>query len=203
MACGSFLLTGGPFLNGASKLMAYISRTDGLPPIPPLRWTDPDAMQERIDAYFTECAEREEPATVTGLALALDFVNRNGLLRYEAGEVGGLTLDETTRRALQHTVKRAKSRIEAQREVALYQGKVNPIGTIFSLKNNFGWIDRQETTGPNVTIQIASFDPSQTIISNVMGRQAIEAQSVALTEVFTPQSVTIDQGRVKVDNEGE
>jgi hypothetical protein len=181
----------------------YFPRPNGLPPSMPPKWMDAEAMQAACTKYFTEMAEKELPATVTGLALALGFSDRNGLIRYANGEVGLEVMDDATRQALSYTVKRAKAYIEDQAETRLYQGKVNPIGTIFSLKNNFGWIDRQETTGPNVTIQIASFDPSQTIISNGMGQTALEAQAVALTEGFTPQSVTIDQGRVKVDNEGE
>jgi hypothetical protein len=181
----------------------YISRQGELPPVPQLKWSDPDAMQAACEAYFVERAEKELPATVTGLALHLGFSDRHSLIRYIAGEVGANEVDETTRQRLSHVCKRAKSYIEEQAECRLYVGKVNPIGTIFSLKNNFGWIDRMESNAPNVTIQIASFDPSQVSISNVMGQSALEAQSVALTEGFTPQSVTIDQGRVKVDNEGE
>lgn len=177
--------------------MAYITRSDGLPPIPPLRWTDPDAMQARVDQYFAQCAEREEPATVTGLALALDFVNRAGLLRYESGEVGELTLDERTRRDLQYTVKRAKARIEAQREVALYQGKVNPIGTIFSLKNNFGWIDKVEHAGGSgitVNLMLDQSPSPQVSISNVVDQQGVlDVSPVAQSDDLVPISITTSE----------
>lgn len=141
--------------------MTYVKRDNcNLPALLP-KWDSAEAMQAAVDQYFIDCAERDEPATVTGLALALDFTNRHALLRYEAGETT-TSLPDDVRAALSHTVKRAKARIEAQREVALYQGKVNPIGTIFSLKNNFGWIDRVEHEGGNqFTIQLVNFDPSQ------------------------------------------
>lgn len=37
----------------------------------------------------------------------------------------------------------AKLRIEGQRNRNMVAGKGNPVGAIFDLKNNFGWIDAQ------------------------------------------------------------
>lgn len=163
------------------------------------KWTDADAMQAAVDAYFTTCAEAEKPATVTGLALALGFTDRHSLIRYAAGEVGVEALPEDVRRAMSHTVKRAKAYIEDQAETRLYQGKVNPIGTIFSLKNNFGWIDRVEHEGGNnFTVQIVSFQPEQ-LASNVMDQRTIDVQPVAQTLPNVAQQVEIEANPVALD----
>jgi hypothetical protein len=159
----------------------YVERAGTSLPCPLPRYTDPNAMQIVIDKYFDSCAERELPATVTGLALALGFSDRQSLILYGSGEIAKSVLDVETRQALANTVKRAKARIEDQAETRLYQGKVNPIGTIFSLKNNFGWIDRQETTGPNVTIQIASFDPSVQVARSLSSHDAISGNNLELS----------------------
>ena len=84
--------------------------------------------------YETVIEMIEVPAvvpTVTGLAVALDTTRRT-LLDYEAS-------DEYS-----HTIKAAKTRIEAFNEAILVNGGAVPAGVIFNLKNNWGWVDRQE-----------------------------------------------------------
>lgn len=96
----------------------------------PLQFETPEVMQEAIDAYFTDCELKEQPPTVTGLALALDLT-REGLVTYEG------------RDAFSDTVKRAKLRVQSTIEAGLLKG-YNATGAIFNLKNNFGWKDKQE-----------------------------------------------------------
>lgn len=69
--------------------------------------------------------------TISGLAYALDTTRRT-LLDYQEK-------DEYS-----HTIKRAKQFIEAANEALLVNGGVVPSGVIFNLKNNWGWVDRQE-----------------------------------------------------------
>lgn len=112
----------------------------------PVKYNNPDDMQALIYLYFVDCkknreAERDgkpEPSeaitedlhpNVTGLALALDM-DRSGLINYE-------DKDEYF-----YTVKRAKSRIESYTVQRLFMN--NPTGSIFNLKNNFGWRDKTE-----------------------------------------------------------
>jgi hypothetical protein len=38
----------------------------------PLKFKTVEEMQEKIDAYFADCIEKERPFTITGLALALE-----------------------------------------------------------------------------------------------------------------------------------
>lgn len=107
----------------------------GAPPY----YDSPEAMQARIDAYFEACDTQCDsdgkptpaPYTVPDLALALGFSSRQSLLEYQGKPDFG------------DTVKMAKLRIEGQRNRNMVAGKGNPVGAIFDLKNNFGWIDAQ------------------------------------------------------------
>jgi len=119
----------------------------------PLKFNTPEDMQKRIDLYFLSCRCRQEEnpellkglsnedlliiydiddtfPTVTGLALALDM-SRRSLCDYEIK-------DEFI-----HAVKKAKQRVEAFIEQRLYHN--NATGSIFNLKNNFGWKDKTES----------------------------------------------------------
>jgi hypothetical protein len=100
----------------------------------PPAYDTPEDMQQAIDSYFDQCVAEDRPPTVTGLALALGFEGRQGLLYYETDKPEFLV-----------TVKRAKGRIEQYIEEQLYRGS-SVTGLIFNLKNNFGWKDSQEFT---------------------------------------------------------
>jgi len=69
--------------------------------------------------------------TVSGLALALDMTTQ-AVRDYEVKD------------EFLCTIKKAKQRIENALENNLYAGQV--VGTIFNLKNNFGWKDKTEST---------------------------------------------------------
>ena len=119
----------------------------------PPKYKTPEEMQRIIDLYFLACKchqNENEPEyleglsdddllvvndiddvfpTVTGMALALDLT-RQSLLDYQEKD---LFLD---------TIKKAKTRIESSIEQRLFYN--NPTGSIFNLKNNFGWKDKTE-----------------------------------------------------------
>jgi hypothetical protein len=147
----------------------------------PLKFSSPEELQAKIDAYFESCWDevivrgpkgaimtvnqetgQEEPLkekvqirpyTITGLAVALD-TSRTVLLDYE-------DKDEFS-----NTIKNAKNKIETFAEEQLYQLK-NPAGAIFNLTNNYHrWTNKQsqEISGPNggpVQTQAIDFDPSK------------------------------------------
>ena len=93
--------------------------------------SSPEEFEERVDAFFAECEERDRPPTVTGMALAVGLSSRE-------------SLDEYGRRAeFSDAVKRAKTRVEAAYEGRLW-GQA-PAGAIFALKN-MGWSDRTDHT---------------------------------------------------------
>ncbi|WP_034333263.1 terminase small subunit [Bacillus sp. J37] len=97
----------------------------------PLKFKSVEEMKKKIDAYFAECDENEDPYTITGLALALD-TTRQGLLNYEE------------RDEYYDTIKKAKTKCENYAEKHLFKGKNGVAGAIFNMKNNYGWVDRQE-----------------------------------------------------------
>ncbi|OHR73997.1 hypothetical protein HMPREF3291_05270 [Bacillus sp. HMSC76G11] len=120
----------------------------------PLLFESPEALQERIDQYFESCHEevweqsadgqwhqlldkeglpmmrRVKPYTITGLAAYLGTTRRT-LLDYEE------------RDGFSHTIRAAKTKIEAFVEESLWQPKI-ATGVAFNLKNNFGWQDKSE-----------------------------------------------------------
>lgn len=143
----------------------------------PPKYKTPEEMQRIIDLYFLTCKvhrlqslEEESPETmltglsdedlhivndiddvrptVSGLALALDMTTE-ALRNYEVKE------------EFLATVKRAKQKIENALENNLYGQAVT--GTIFNLKNNFGWKDKTEISGdpdrPLETNQTITFVP--------------------------------------------
>lgn len=133
----------------------------------PLLFKSVEELKEKIDAYFAQCDPHTEdilewveardskgqlkkdehglnylvevhhkvktpqiPYSVTGLALALK-TNRETLINYE------------NRDEFFDTIKEAKSKIENFLELQL--NSTSPTGTIFNLKNNYGWKDKNET----------------------------------------------------------
>lgn len=119
----------------------------------PPRYESVGEMKELIEAYFKECDgvpyrdedgnvltdkygnpifTKQRPYTITGLALALGFTTRQGLLNYEGKE------------EFVDTIKEAKAKVEQYAEERLYdRDGVN--GAKFSLANNFkNWSEKQQ-----------------------------------------------------------
>ena len=106
----------------------------------PNKFDDPEAFKKMVDDFFLDCEEREIIPTVTRLALALD-TNRKDLLNYENELLKNL--DPSIKREISNTIKKAKARIEvAYEDILFHKGKT--AGAIFTLKNNYGWQDKQE-----------------------------------------------------------
>lgn len=134
----------------------------------PLKFQTVKELQEAIDDYFASLYEpafdmwgnpiknketgeqrmrKTQVATITGLAVALD-TTRDLLLDYENGKHDGkdetLTMEQVAENQqitdFSDTIKKAKLKIYADTEQQLYQGK--SVGAIFSLKNNYGWVDK-------------------------------------------------------------
>jgi hypothetical protein len=101
----------------------------------PLKYKDPQEMQQDIDAYFASCDD-DNPPLISGLAYHLDMTTES-LRNYQ------------NRDEFFATIRKAKQKVEMALEKRLNQAA--PVGAIFSLKNNFGWKDKseQELSGPD------------------------------------------------------
>ena len=78
------------------------------------------------------------------------------LLRYEnAIDTGELVhLDDSVKLEIRNSLKRHKAYIEGQYEDKLLNDARSPIGTLFTLKNNYGWVDKQEVVNTNNNIEV-------------------------------------------------
>jgi hypothetical protein len=98
----------------------------------PLKFKTPQELEEKINQYFIECEARGEKPFITELAYYLD-TSRETLREYKE------------RPEYVDSIKKALTRCEMALEKNLIEGKVNPTGSIFNLKNNYGWRDKNET----------------------------------------------------------
>lgn len=125
----------------------------------PRKYETPDEMQEIIDEYFAECIENDIYPTVSMLAFRLDMSRKN-LIEYEKCiELDHLkNCDDEMRKRFSNTVKKAKAYIEGGYENRLINDGRTPIGTIFTLKNNYNWVDKTEVEQTNKTIEVTLED---------------------------------------------
>ena len=90
-----------------------------------------EEVEEKINAYFNYCEEKEKPYTMSGLAYYLE-VSRQTLVNYSNQD------------QFFDTIKKARDRVQMQLEENALSNKANPTFTIFNLKNNFDWKDKIE-----------------------------------------------------------
>ena len=123
---------------------------------PAPKYTTGEQVEKEIQGYFAECAKTESYPTVSGLAYWLG-ISRNTLVKYKEAVDNGealKSLDEGAKRDIVSSVKRAYEYIQNGYEDKLVNGKTSPIGTIFALKNNFKWVDKQEVVQTNKEIKV-------------------------------------------------
>lgn len=89
----------------------------------PELYSEPEAMQEKIDQYFAETKN----ITITGLAFYLGFESRQSFYDYEKKE------------SFTYTIKKARCRVEQYYEENLLSKYAT--GAIFALKN-MDWKDK-------------------------------------------------------------
>ena len=97
----------------------------------PLKYKNKEEIDQAIRAYFERCEEIGKPLTMSGLAVWLDM-DRRSLVNYGNREEFFLS------------IKRARAMIEASTEERMLMNELNVTGAIFSLKNNYGWVEKQE-----------------------------------------------------------
>ena len=124
----------------------------------PFKFTDPDKLDAQIEDFFVWCNKNKKIPTVTGLAVHLD-TDRLTLLHYENSldDPSYDKLDYDVKVRLINSIKRAKQRVESEYEQALFN-KSSAVGAIFTLKNNYKWVDKQEVEQTNKTIEVTLED---------------------------------------------
>lgn len=139
------------------------------------RYKTPEEIQVKIDQYFQECEGTllkdhngdpiltrwgdlvyvdRRPPTVTGLALALGFKTRQGLIYYQA------------KKEFMDVILEAKSRIELYNEEQLYT-RDGAKGAMFNLQRNFaGWQEAKDAMEKNAAVNIINDIPKGTVTVN-------------------------------------
>ena len=105
----------------------------------PLIFSTVEELEELITKYYERCETMDKPLTLSGLACWLG-IDRKTLYNY------------SERDDFFPTIKVAKDVIQADMEERALSGKSNATFSIFSLKNNYGWNDKQEIESRNENI---------------------------------------------------
>ena len=100
------------------------------------KYKDEKELEKLINEYFEDCDAKEKPYTMSGLAYSMN-IDRTTLINYGKKE------------KFSTLIKNAKDRVQKQMEENALMGKYNATFTIFSLKNNYGWKDKQEIKTTN------------------------------------------------------
>ena len=132
----------------------------------PRKYQTNKELENKINKYFQMCDESKEtiktektikiiykPYTVSGLCLYLD-ITRETLCQYEKMDI------------FSDTVKKAKTKIENWIEEHSLSGDLHPVVSIFNLKNNFGWKDKQEIEHSGGVKQTQEYHIMQEIIKD-------------------------------------
>jgi hypothetical protein len=100
----------------------------------PPKFSSPEELEKLINDYWAYCEEKDKPLSMSGLAWFLG-IDRHNLVNYQyKGNEEFYT-----------TIKEAKQKIQNYAEECLYDtNRKNNAGVIFSLKNNYSWIDQQD-----------------------------------------------------------
>lgn len=153
----------------------------------PRLFPDPEAFAEKADAYFKALEGSGKPPTMAGLCLFMGFDDRDSFTRYE-----------TYGDAFSRTVKRARLRIEADRNERLLDRQDFTAGVIFDLKNNHGWKDKVAHVGggedePPIRHDV---DLSHLSIEDLDALLAIQSRLAGVVEhaIECPESGTTEEG---------
>lgn len=116
----------------------------------PKIFNDVKEVEEKINAYFNYCEEKEKPYTMSGLAYYLG-ISRQTLVNYSNQD------------QFFDTIKKARDKVQMQLEENALSNKANPTFTIFNLKNNFDWKDNNEV---KTNVEITKVDELLNEIKN-------------------------------------
>ena len=106
--------------------------------LPTVDINNPSDVQQRIDDYFSICAEDDIKPSIASLALAFS-VSRFDLYNWVNERVEYIKNTESL-----HIIKNAYNTINSYYEHMMNNGKINPVAGIFLMKNNMGYKDNTE-----------------------------------------------------------
>lgn len=96
----------------------------------PRKFESPEQLEQKINDYFAWCEQRDDFPEWTELACHLD-VCKETLCEY--AKIDGFS----------QPIKRAKQKCESAIAKGMLKGSMNATGSIFTLRNNYGWEDKQ------------------------------------------------------------
>ena len=110
----------------------------------PKKYSSVEEFEIKCSEYFLKCMKEKKPMGICGLAAYLD-IDRTTLFNYEKKYPDSYGL----------VIKQAKAKIEAFLEQKLFDKNVT--GTIFNLKNNFYWSEREKIENVNVEVSYEDY----------------------------------------------
>lgn len=121
----------------------FIKNAMQLGALPKIDLTDSEAVENRINEFFSIQFENDLKPTVSGMGMALGL-DRRRLWEIKTGNLkGGLTEWNLPTSTLD-AIKKGYEYMEILWENYMQNGKINPVSGIFLGKNNFGYQDKQE-----------------------------------------------------------
>ena len=105
---------------------------------------DPEAVRERPSEYFNIYGEADLKPTVAGMAMALGVDRRRlwAIANDQPTGGGGKLMNIPSESA--DLIKKAYEILETSMEAYANAGKINPVMSIFMMKNHFGYQDKTE-----------------------------------------------------------
>ena len=143
----------------------------------PKAFNSPKELQRLLDEYFDYCDNDKEiitdskgniksiqkPYTMSGICVYLD--------------IHADTWNEYSRKPeFSETIKKARKKVENYCEENTITGRLNPIFSIFSLKNNLGWVDKFEVNTTNQPEQLTTDDIKSKI--NAIRKEGNKAETI-------------------------
>ena len=120
----------------------------------PRSFTSPEDLQTKINCYFADCHENDEPPFMLEMAHYLGIC-RDTMADYAKGVYDEFDDDGRATVSFSYSIKRAKEAVEVSKIKKLVKGRWNTVGLIFDLKNNHNYCDKVEshtTTESHTTI---------------------------------------------------
>lgn len=143
----------------------------------PKAFDNPEELQTLLNNYFDYCDKDIE--TITDSKGNIKIVHKpytmSGICVYL--DIHPDTWSEYNKKSeYSETIKKARKKVENYCEENTMTGRLNPIFSIFSLKNNFGWVDKIDINTTNQPDQLTTDDIKSKI--NAIRKEGNKAESV-------------------------